>query len=171
MNAVRMASELTLYTIVIMAVVQDLQSMKISNRLILAGLVLSLVFGIILGRAPQILYILGNIFFPVIVLYLLYLLGVLGAGDIKLFSVIGGFTNLNTLINCILAAFGVGAVFSLIKLLYQRSLGTNLRRAGLYIQELLQGNIHAYPREGENKNVMHFSVAILVGLVIAKSVC
>ena len=84
-----MASELTLYTIVIMAVVQDLQSMKISNRLILAGLVLSLVFGIILGRAPQILYILGNIFFPVIVLYLLYLLGVLGAGDIKLFSVIG----------------------------------------------------------------------------------
>ena len=59
MNAVRMASELTLYTIVIMAVVQDLQSMKISNRLILAGLVLSLVFGIILGRAPQILYILG----------------------------------------------------------------------------------------------------------------
>ena len=95
----------------------------------------------------------------------------LGAGDIKLFSVIGGFTNLNTLINCMLAAFGVGAVFSLIKLLYQRSLGTNLRRAGLYMQELLQGNIHAYPREGENKNVMHFSVAILVGLVIAKSVC
>lgn len=85
MNAMQSASELTLYTVVVVAVIQDLQSMKISNRLILTGLVLSLVFGILLGRTSQILYILWNIFFPVIVLYFLYLLGVLGAGDIKLF--------------------------------------------------------------------------------------
>lgn len=169
MNAVRMASELTLYTIVIMAVVQDLQSMKISNRLILAGLVLSLVFGIILGRAPQILYILGNIFFPVIVLYLLYLLGVLGAGDIKLFSVIGGFTNFKTLTDCILAALLVGAIISVGKMLHNRNLQFSLFKGSVFIRELLHGNFMSYRKSMVQKeNLMHFSVAILLGFMVVR---
>lgn len=164
-----MASELTLYTIVIMAVVQDLQSMKISNRLILAGLVLSLVFGIILGRAPQILYILGNIFFPVIVLYLLYLLGVLGAGDIKLFSVIGGFTNFKTLTDCILAALLVGAIISVGKMLHNRNLQFSLFKGSVFIRELLHGNFMSYRKSMVQKeNLMHFSVAILLGFMVVR---
>lgn len=168
MNAMQTASELTLYAIVVVAVVQDLQSMKISNRLILVGLVLSLMFGIILGRTSRILHILGNMSFPVIVLYLLYLAGVLGAGDIKLFSVIGGFTNLNTLIHCMMAAFVAGAVIAVVKMLYNRNFGASLMRAFLYLQGLLRGEVRSYREMREEKNVMHFSVAILIGLLIAK---
>ena len=83
------ASVLTLYAIIIVAVVQDFRNMRISNRLIIVGFIASLAFGIILGGMPRVVQILLNISFPVIMLYLLYLLGVLGAGDIKLFSVIG----------------------------------------------------------------------------------
>lgn len=171
MNAMQVASELTLYTIVVVAVLQDLQSMKISNRLILTGLVLSLMFGILLGRTSQILYILGNIFFPVIVLYLLYLLGVLGAGDIKLFSVIGGFTQFHTLVDCMLFAFMAAALISVAKLLYNRNLTYSLTQAMLYIQGLLQGNVFSYRRVREDRNLMHFSVAILIGLWIARGKC
>ena len=67
------------------------------NRLIIMGLFLSMAFGIVLGGMPRIIQVLLNISIPVIMLYLFYLIGVLGAGDIKLFSVIGGFTNLKTL--------------------------------------------------------------------------
>lgn len=171
MNAMHVASELTLYTVVAVAVLQDLQFMKISNRLILAGLVLSLVFGIILGRTSQILYILGNIFFPVIVLYLLYLLGVLGAGDIKLFSVIGGFTQFHTLVDCMLFAFMAAALFSVVKLLCNRNLKSSLAQAFLYMQGLMQGDIRSYRTVREEKNLIHFSVAILIGLLIAKGKC
>ena len=87
------ASVLTLYAILIVAVVQDITSMRISNRLIIMGLFLSMAFGIVLGGMPRIIQVLLNISIPVIMLYLFYLIGVLGAGDIKLFSVIGGFTN------------------------------------------------------------------------------
>lgn len=170
MNAMQAASELTLYTIVVVAVIQDLQSEKISNRLILIGLVLSLMFGIILGRTSQILHILGNMFFPVIVLYLLYLSGILGAGDIKLFSVIGGFTNLNTLIRCMVAAFVAGALISTIKMLYNRNLSVSLGRAFLYLRGLFGGDIRSYRALREEKNVMHFSVAILIGLWVAQYV-
>lgn len=165
------ASELTLYTVVIVAVIQDLQSMKISNRLILTGLVLSLVFGILLGRTSQILYILWNIFFPVIVLYLLYLLGVLGAGDIKLFSVIGGFTQFHTLVDCMLYTFAVAALISVAKLICSRRLISSMARTLRYVQELLQGSIHSYREMREEDNLIHFSVAILAGLLIAKVRC
>lgn len=170
MNAMQMASELTLYTIVAVAVVQDLQSMRISNRLILMGLALSLMFGIILGRTSQILHIFGNMFFPVIVLYLLYLSGILGAGDIKLFSVIGGFTNLRTLVCCMLAAFVAGALIAVVKMLYNRNLKESLWQAFLYLHGLLHGEVRSYRKLRQKENVMHFSVAILVGLVVAKCV-
>lgn len=79
------ASVLTLYAILIVAVVQDITSMRISNRLIIMGLFLSMAFGIVLGGMPRIIQVLLNISIPVIMLYLFYLIGVLGAGDIKLF--------------------------------------------------------------------------------------
>ena len=122
MNEMQTASILTLYMILFTAVIQDFMCMKISNRLILMGLFCSIAFGISIGGVPQIIYILWNISFPVIILYLLYVLGILGAGDIKLFSVIGGFTNFKTLTDCILAALLVGAIISVGKMLYNRNL-------------------------------------------------
>lgn len=168
MNAVQLASELTLYAVVIVAVVQDLRSNKISNRLILAGLVLSVVFGILLGRTSEILCILGNIFFPVIVLYLLYLLGVLGAGDIKLFSVIGGFTDFETLIRCIIASFVAGAGIALVRLIARRSVRESLWRAFGYLQTLARGECYSYREVCPRENLMHFSAAVLLGLIAAK---
>ena len=63
------ASVLTLYAILIVAVVQDITSMRISNRLIIMGLFLSMAFGIVLGGMPRIIQVLLNISIPVIMLY------------------------------------------------------------------------------------------------------
>ena len=142
--------------------------MKISNRLILVGLVLSLMFGIILGRTSQFLYILGNIIFPVITLYLLYLLGVLGAGDIKLFSVIGGFTDFKTLWQCMLAAFVAGAGIAVVRMICQKNLKNSLWRGFLYLQTLAKGERYSYAKVCPKENYMHFSVAILLGLFAVK---
>jgi prepilin peptidase CpaA len=163
------ASVLTLYAILIVAVVQDLKYMRISNRLIVVGLMLSVAFGIFLGGMPRLTDILLNISFPVVVLYLLYLLGVLGAGDIKLFSVVGGFTNFKTLTSCMLTAFVVAAALSVGKMLYNRNLGVSLFKGQLFVKEVLQGNISSYRKtRAEERNLIHFSVAILVGLVLVR---
>lgn len=169
LSAMQYASEVVLYTILVVAVVQDFMYTKISNRLILVGLILSLAFGIILGGVPRILNILLNISFPVIVLYLLYLLGVLGAGDIKLFSVIGGFTNFTMLTHCMLAAFLAGGVIAVVKMLLNRNLKFSLFKGQLFLREVLKGNVVSYRSTmAEKRNLMHFSVAILLGYVIAR---
>lgn len=168
LNVMQTASTLTLYTIVIVAVVQDFKSMKISNRLILTGLLLSLAFGFLTYGMSQIPYILLNISFPVIILYLFYLLGALGAGDIKLFSIIGGFTNLKTLTSCMVAAFIAGAVIGIIKMLYNHNLQFSLFKGQQFVKGLFLGNVSSYRETmAEERNLMHFSPAILFGLLAA----
>ena len=170
MNEMQTASILTLYMILFTAVIQDFMCMKISNRLILMGLFCSIAFGISIGGVPQIIYILWNISFPVIILYLLYVLGILGAGDIKLFSVIGGFTNFNMLMNCMLASFVAGAVISVVKMLYHRNLSVSLLKGQIFMKEILRGNISSYRKTwAEESNLMHFSLAILIGVVAAQA--
>ncbi|MFQ7337294.1 MAG: prepilin peptidase [Roseburia faecis] len=97
-----------------------------------------------------------------------YLIGVLGAGDIKLFSVIGGFTNLKTLTDCVLAAFVAGAVIAVLKMLYMRNLRISLFKAQVFLRELFSGKFSSY-RNGwvQEQNLMHFSVAVLLGMLYA----
>lgn len=163
-----MASELTLFTVVAVAVVLDVQTGKISNRLILMGLISSLMFRVWNGGTSQIPIFLGNILVPVILLYLLFVFGALGAGDIKLFSVIGGFTNLTVVLHGIFWSFVTGAVFSVLKMLYHRNFVKSMAQAFSYVRGLLQGNMVAYPGKNEPQNRIHFSIAILIGLVLAR---
>lgn len=151
------------------AVWMDVRSCRISNRLIGTGLVLGFLVQVEQCGIRGMGIFLVNISIPVILLYLLFLMRALGAGDIKLFSVISSIWNLKVVSVTIIAAFLVGAVLSLGKLIYQRNLFSRLCVFQNYIcQVFITGNIKKYPRESQGKqNVIHFSAAILIGFFIA----
>lgn len=118
---------------------------KISNRLIVSGLIWGLAFRLLGEGSAGAVHFLMNISIPVILLFLLFSLRVLGAGDIKLFSVAGGFLTLTQLGYLIVAAFVVGAVMGTAKIIYKKvtvgyAIGT--------------------------RTFMHFSTAILIGYLI-----
>ena len=109
-----------------------------------------------------------QVIFPVIVLFLLFLMRALGAGDIKLFSIIGAIWNLKVLGYCMFFAFVTGAVFSLIKLVYQKNLFKSLNLFFQYVQVSLQeGKVISYDRVCDGKqNIIYFSIVILIGFCI-----
>ncbi len=169
MDVIDRASDPVLYVIVLIAVISDFRHMKISNRLILIGIGLALIFGILGRGIPAAAFVLWNISFPVLALYLFYLMGVIGAGDVKLFSVIGGFVNFKELICCMVFSFAAGAAISLAKLWYSGRLAEGLQEGCSYLQSVLRGNRMPYERDSEKKtNLIHFSLAILLGLLLAK---
>ena len=94
----------------------------------------------------------------------------LGAGDIKLFSVIGGFTNLKTLTDCVLAAFVAGAVIAVLKMLYMSNLRISLFKAQVFFRELFSGKFSSY-RNGwvQEQNLMTFFCCGFTGNVIRAS--
>lgn len=158
------------YGLVLMAVGMDLRNMRISNRLILIGLGISLVRRFICEGIVGLFTGIVLISLPVILLYLLFLAGALGAGDIKLFSLIGGFVNFKELIWCIILSFVFAAVFSLMKMLYYGIFLSSMKRVWQYVKGVLQGNLIPYIPRDEGQNKIHFSVAIFVGLVVSRMI-
>lgn len=158
---------LIVYGLVLIAVVMDLRKTKISNRLILVGLGISLIRRVVLEGGVGILIWLFQISFPVVILYLFYLMGALGAGDLKLFSLIAGFINFKELCICIISAFVVGGVFSFLKMLWEAILFSGMKNGLAYGFYLLQGNLAPYPKPEDKKHYIHFSIPILCGLIYA----
>jgi prepilin peptidase CpaA len=154
------------------AVVTDIRFRRISNRLILAGLGMGLLFQIWESGARGFFLFLLQMFFPVIVLYLLFLMHALGAGDIKLFSVVGSIWNLKVVVGCMLFSFVAGAVISLGKLLYHKNLKTRLQYFCRYLQlSIGTKTLGIYDRDISGKEkVIHFSFAILIGFFITVGV-
>ncbi len=154
------------------AVATDVTSGRIGNRLIGLGILTGFFFQIWESGIKGLFLSALQIVFPVIVLFLLFLMRALGAGDIKLFSMIGSIWNLKILCCCIVWSFLTGAVLSLIKLLYQRNLTARLgyffRYGGRCLRER---RILAYRQPSDGKqNTISFSIAILAGFVITMGV-
>lgn len=123
--------------ILILAVCSDVRTEKIRNKLILAGLATGFLIQIYEKGISFIPLWFIQISIPIFLFYPIFRIGTLGAGDIKLFSVIAGFLTLKTWWVCVEAAFLAGAVMGLFKLLFKN-----------YVKDA---------------HTIHFSVPILAG--------
>jgi prepilin peptidase CpaA len=128
-----------------MAVVSDFREMRISNRLIASGLIWGLVLRIMGDGSAGIIFFLFNVSIPVILLFLFFQLRAVGAGDIKLFSVVGAFLTTRQLMYIIAVSFLCASVLGSGKLLYNR---------------VLCG------RDGKQRTLIHFSCSVLIGYFI-----
>lgn len=149
------------------AVIQDMRSLKVSNRLIFVGICAAIPFRIFAHGIGDIVWILPNTILPVFVLYLLYLAGVLGAADIKLFSLVGSYLSLKELSYSVVAAFVIGAFFSVLKMIEQKNFWCRMTYGFSYMCDVARGNFKAYEMR-DDRSVIHFSVAILLGVIIVK---
>ena len=167
---------LSVLTLLLTAVWMDLKTDRISNRLILFGLFLGLPYQILLNGARGILVFLLNGCVPILLFFLFYRIKALGAGDIKLLSVLGVFLDKDVYFWAILYIFASGAVIGVIKLFVHGVLWKRLCMLGRYAAGAL--TTACLPSYGSNEaetdyweNRIHFSVAILAGYLISVGRC
>lgn len=77
------------------AVAMDLKTRRIANRYNLGWTLVGFIISILLGGLRAFLYSILGALLPVMGLMILFKLGVLGAGDIKLFGAVGAFVGLD----------------------------------------------------------------------------
>lgn len=142
---------------------------KVSNKLIVAGLSIGSLFQAAEYQALGIYYFLRNISVPVILLYLLFQMRVLGAGDIKLFSMIGSILTIGELYQCMACSFLVAGAGAAALLATDRNRWIRLRYAIQYLFEALRFGIKRpyEPPSGAGKLFFPFAVPILFGTAIA----
>ena len=152
-----------------MAAVQDVESGKVSNRLIATGLTAGLMIQVFAHGLWGVGYFLGNSSVPVILLYLLFQMRVLGAGDIKLFSMIGSILTTGELCRCMIYSFFAAGAGAVLFLFADQRRWQRLRYAVWYLCRFLKtGRLEPYqaPYE-EERLVFAFSVPILFGTALA----
>lgn len=96
--------------------VSDLRTFKIPNQISLTGIISGLFLNLVFYGLSGLRMSLIGILCPVLMLYILFLIKAVGAGDIKLLAGIGAFIS-RKIINVIILAFIIAAIYSLICIL------------------------------------------------------
>lgn len=94
---------------------------KIYNEWILFGILVGLVFHMWENGWYGVCSALIPMMIPFALLYPIYKIGALGAGDIKLFMASGAFLKTEVLVHVIIVSFIIAAPFSLMKMLSERN--------------------------------------------------
>lgn len=136
-----------LLLILTVASVMDLRMYKVKNGLILMGFILRLILRIIWPSDGMLAAELAGMLLPLLMIGL-YKYSMLGAADIKLFSVSGIYLGLNDCLYTILLTFLIAALFALRKLTAKHQ----LRKRLLHLRQFLKN----YPIT-KNYQYMDFS--------------
>ena len=156
-----------LFCLLILAAIQDIRFSKISNRLIVTGLGVGLLFQVMEHQVLGVYFFMRNVSVPVILLYLFFQMRVLGAGDIKLFSMIGSILTIQELYRCMVYGFLAGGLMAGGLWLLDTKRRQKIIHAGSYLWQVLKAKeILVYqPLEGAEPWKFAFSVPIVFGVI------
>ncbi len=150
------------------AACEDIARLKISNGLIIAGWLTGLLYRVTACGAYGIVYWLAGVLVPIFLLFILFCFRMIGAADIKIISVIGGFCGIVYSIRVFIAALFFGGILSVIRCIRFGYLKDRLRYFILYIRNIIRTKtIEAYyvkERDGED-TAIPFSAAIGLGFI------
>lgn len=160
------------YTLVIILIIislyTDTKSYKIKNSFIvifaLAGLIVNCVEA---GFSGLNNWAIGLIL-PITLLFLLFVLRMLGAGDIKLVAVIGGILGIRFLMDCSIYILVAAAIMALLKMLKERNLIKRFKHFFLFIWNIIinrQVGIYDDLNKEDKSHVIRLSYAIAAGVI------
>ena len=145
----------------------DLRSQRIPNVLIMMGYVTGFMYVIYEKGPPGIPEAIISLLWPILLLYVLFRMRAMGAGDIKLLSVISTFLDFHNMLTVIYLSLLTGAVVGLIRMVTGGYTGAYLKNFHLYLQTVITGKkILAYQSIGKGNGVLHFAGCIFAAVAM-----
>lgn len=163
-----------LFIILIVAVIMDMLFDKIYNEWILVSIVAGLSFAAWQGGRTGLLGAVISMIIPIIILYPLFMIGGLGAGDIKLLAAVGCFLTSRETITCLGISFLIGAALSLLKMIAERNFLQRMRYLLSYILDVFKSGEWKFyeqdikERKSRKEGKIHFALPILLSVVLYK---
>jgi len=148
----------------------DLKSRRIPNWLVLAGLIVSLICGLIPGGGTVSAWGEGlTIGFALFIPF--YIFRAMGAGDVKLMAMVGSFLGVHATLDAVLFTFAAGGCVALLYALLNgraRALFVNLRfMVTDFAVKLATGGAQRIEAPAQSAGHMPFGVAIAAGTLVS----
>jgi prepilin peptidase CpaA len=161
--------DVALTLLVLGAAVVDWRTYRIPNWLTVGGMVCGLLFNLVMGSAgPGLLSALGGLAVGLAVLLPLYVLRVMGAGDVKLMAAVGAFVGLPQVLYAVLFTFIAGGFFAVAFALWHRAFA----RMGANVGQLLRnvgfaviGGFRPSLAAGASIGRLPYGISICVGTI------
>ena len=150
------------------AVFMDLRFYKIPNLCVLAGMISGLIMTCVSYSVIGMLAACAAMAAVFAAFYPFYLMGGLGAGDVKLLMMTGCFMNGEQLIQYLIVTFGIAAVISVVKMALFRESRERIVYFGGYLKKAVYtGCVDSYRVDRVNKKcVIRLSVPAFVSLIL-----
>jgi prepilin peptidase CpaA len=150
------------------AAVSDLRARRIPNTLVLVLAALGLVYVVLVRQSPSALLGWGGGLVVGFALWIpLHVLGMLGAGDVKLFAAAAAWLGPMGAVRGALLCAVVGGLLSLLFMAWTRTSGATFRRLGSWAVVAASGGSKLPPPAAHATHQLPYGVAMAVGLALA----
>lgn len=151
----------------LIAMIMDVRWEKVSNRWIYLGWLAAAAWRIGNAGLSGVLPFLAGALFPIGLLFPLFAARMLGTGDIKLFSVLGGMMGLHWFWPCLLLSFLLGAAVSLPVLVLRCDWKERIRYFADYMVRWLSGQRPGpYLKPGRRPENIHFTIPVFISVLL-----
>ncbi|GAU76341.1 prepilin peptidase [Fusibacter sp. 3D3] len=156
-----------LVALVAIAIITDIKSRRINNKLILVGILSGICFSVGIRGLTGIIYSGSGFIFGFVLMIVPFLLGYLGGGDVKLLMMIGCFLGFSAILNVYIYMAIAGGVFSFAVMIKTGELKRSLIKIKNQIVCLIyQGNIEGIANETPLvQSSIPYALPIGIGLI------
>lgn len=150
------------------AVIFDLRTGKIPNFIIIAGYITGFAYQGICHGCGGLWGGVSGALLPLVILFPVFRIRGLGAGDLKLLSVAGAFFALHKSAVCLIMTIFLGGILAVFKMLYQRNFTERIQYFIDYVRRVYEtGEFYYYNMETDNpESKIHMSVPILCSALL-----
>jgi prepilin peptidase CpaA len=154
--------------IILICVLTDILYYKVFNKIVYPGIFLGLLVSIIFQGWRGMRFSMVGILLTMLLLFFFYALRFIGAGDVKLFGVIGGFLGFRETFWIVLYSFLTAGVIGVIFLILRKNGTERFKKLWWYIKgSFYFGKLTKYEEaQGDKKGVFRFTYGILAGFGI-----
>ena len=149
------------------AVCMDVMREKVENSWIVLSWILGLGYQIGAEGIAGAGCFFAGVLIPILFLYPLFRFRMIGAGDIKLLSAVGGFMDFSAICWCMFCSFLIGAALSAAVLATCGDFSRRLRYFSRYFHNYFQtGKVVPYRKYGMQPEHIHFSVPVFLSVLL-----
>ena len=160
-----------LILLLLLAALADLKTDRIPNGFVVLGIVTGVLGNLWLDADIRQMAV--SMLLAFLLLYPLFKIGALGAGDVKVFMMIGSFVKVRELLMILILSFVIGALCSLLKMLSEHNSRERMYYFLSYISDVArtrqwkmygEHTVQDYKRYCRNK--IHFTIPILFSVAL-----
>lgn len=157
---------LLITVILLIAVILDLKKKKIPNILTFGAMIIAIAYHSLVSGFEGFIFSAGGLFLGMALLIAFYIIGGMGAGDVKLMGAVGGFLGPKGVFTAFLFSSIAGGIYALAVLKLRGNLIETFKRYALIVKIFITtGNLSYVPESRKDiKSIrLYYGIAIAIG--------